>query len=54
MALATFGIAKFLWPEGGAHVVDASGNPGADPSSGGSHRRVLATVVGLVAGVRSA
>ncbi|MFM2245906.1 MAG: hypothetical protein RL071_1980, partial [Pseudomonadota bacterium] len=49
MAAATFGIAKYLWPEGGAHVIDASGNPGADAVLW--WQVGVATVVGLATGV---
>jgi K(+)-stimulated pyrophosphate-energized sodium pump len=49
MAAATFGIAKYLWPEGGAHVIDASGNPGAEAVLW--WQVGVATVVGLATGV---
>ena len=49
MAAATFGIAKYLWPEGGAHVIDASGNPGANAVLW--WQVGVATVVGLATGV---
>lgn len=49
MALATFGISKVLWPEGGAHVLDASGNPGAESILW--WQVGVATVVGLATGV---